>query len=117
MEYLKVTDIMVGDIVRYADQDKPQIATNDTLHAIKEGAKVVGVELTAEILQKKGLVDYGDDIYQDDKRQWGVDFRNHEFYTFNEEVENTIKPILFFHELQHALRVVGLKYDFKPCLQ
>lgn len=45
MNTLTVTDIMVGNIIRYTDQETPQKATIDTLHAIKEGAKVVGVEI------------------------------------------------------------------------
>lgn len=116
MEYLKVTDIMVGDIVRYADQDKPQIATIDTLRAINEGAKVVGVEFHKEDLEKLDFKNIPNgDI-------WCLltshfDFKPKGTIFARASGDGRIATLRYFHELQQAFRVVGLKYDFKPCLQ
>ena len=78
----------------------------DRYNVFHENGWIEPISFTINSAKENGLVDCGDDIYQDDKHKWGVDFRNHEFYTFNGEI--TIKPILFYHQLQHALRLVGL---------
>lgn len=125
MMKLKVTDVTVGDIIRYADQDTPQEATIDTLHAIKEGAKVVGVELTAEILQKNGFsIKEGGYIMTlaiEDTFTMNLDdeYGQHKWSIIITDAPWCVKinvfgmlaisiVIHFVHELQHALRLVGL---------
>jgi len=94
---VKIDGVMDNDMITFAPYSE-----------FLDMDEIEPIPWTVDYAKGNGLVDCGDDIYQDDKRQWGVDFRKHEFYTFDEEVENTIKPILFYHELQHALRLVGL---------
>lgn len=118
MEYLKVTDIMVGDIVRYADQDKPQIATIDTLRAINEGAKVVGVEFHKEDLEKLDFKNIPNgDIWCLLRLYFAFQPKGTIFAPTSTSGDGRIATLRYFHELQQALRVVGLKYDFKLCLQ
>lgn len=127
MNTLKVTDIMVSDIIRYADQEKPQKATIDTLHAIKEGAKVVGVDFTEEILKKmdferhtfNGTIIYSKksfvDIYWYDvdveigKDAEGIQRWDCVCIKIRKAGANlTLYNQSCFHQLQHALRLVGL---------
>lgn len=118
MEYLKVTDIMVGDIVRYADQDKPQIATIDTLRAINEGAKVVGVEFHKEDLEKLDFKNIPNgDIWCFLTSHFDFKPKGTICAPDSGDGRIAIATLRYFHELQQALRVVGLKSYFKPCLQ
>ena len=116
---MEAKELMIGDLCCEWNNDHTEKHVVKVTQIQKEGVRdrynvfhendwIEPIPWTVDSAKENGLVDCGDDIYQDDKRQWGVDFLKHEFYTFDEEVENTIKPILFYHELQHALRLVGL---------
>lgn len=116
---METKNLMIDDLVQEWDNDHTEThivkvgkpmrnGVYDEQNCFHDADWIEPIPFTSDSAKKNGLVDCGDDIYQDDKRQWGVDFRKNEFYTFDEEVENTIKPILFYHELQHALRLVGL---------
>ncbi|MBQ3690867.1 MAG: hypothetical protein II937_13550 [Bacteroidales bacterium] len=116
---MRTTELMINDLVQEWNNDHTETHIIKVEKPMREGVYdkwnhfhdadwIEPIPFTTDSAKKNGLIDYDDDIYQDDKFNWGIDFRNYEFYTFNEEVDNTIKPILFFHDLQHALRLVGL---------
>ena len=91
-------------------------------YEIKSGLRefnLYAIELTKEILEMNGFQNVGDDrdiIMQNDTYLCGVDFSEGigKFYTFgtdpeSDSLETVIKGISTVHQLQHALRMVGLR--------
>lgn len=113
---LTVTDIMVGDIIRYADQDKPQKATIDTLHAIVEGAKVVGVPIKKSQIHVNPLFYFDKlaEIYyaytDNDDSDVYISFGTNgtDINLSTPTFRDLYGHIHYYHELQHVLRLVGL---------
>ena len=82
------------------------------------------IPLTAEILEKNGFENIGDDTYQlEEKPCWfWVDFFNHqygcEYDTSTHEYEDDEHRLKLYgipsvHELQHALRLCGIEKEIK----
>lgn len=109
-EYLDADDIMIGDIIRYADKDKPQRATLDTLIDIKKGAKVVGVRFTKEDLEQVGLRNIpSGDVWCVISSFFRFTRRGDTEPARGERDGGRTSTILYFHELQHIFR--ALNYD------
>ena len=114
-EYLDEDDLMIGDIIRDADKTEPERATLQTLIDISKGAKVVGVEISKQNLEKFGFKGIpGGDI-------WCLLTTAFDFVpkgvTKSKECDKRLSTLRFFHEVQHIFRTIGVDYFFDPKYQ
>lgn len=74
--------------------------------------RVNPITLTEEILEKNGFTDVGDYFYQNEKQCCGVDLSTFMFYIYENDYDNDnchdVAQVFYVHQLQHALRLVGL---------
>ena len=114
-KYLNEDDLMIGDIIRYADQTEPERATLQTLIDISKGAKVVGVEISKQNLEKFGFKNVPDgDIWC--LLSTAIDFVP-KGETESKECDKRLSTLCFFHEVQHVFRAIGVDYFFDPKYQ
>lgn len=70
------------------------------------------IPLTEEILKKNGFTDVGDCIYQNEEQCCGVELNTFMFYVYENDYDNDnchdVAQVFYVHQLQHALRLVGL---------
>ena len=134
---MKTTDLMIGDWVMYGDEELQVLAMDDiAVYANKQRHGWIGYEnlepilLTDEILKKNGfeLVGVGDNgpatpkanINRYEKWECKTIFqtfylyydRRSEYYSLN-AFSNHINDIIYVHELQHAMRVCGIKKEIE----
>lgn len=127
---MKATDLIVDDIVSLFDEDGCVVPTkikeiwdetviasidNDDVYDELDYEGIMPIPLTGDILAKNGFA------WDGTRMQWELEV-NDEVITINfgrkidEEADNYLfvwianiaKPIHYVHELQHALRLVGL---------
>ena len=116
--YVKIAGIGSGIItVEYNNEIKES-------YRICETTEIEPIQLTAEILEKNGFENIGDDIYQlEEKPCWfWVDFFRHtygcEYDTSTYEYEDDEHRLKLYgipsvHELQHALRLCGIEKEIE----
>ena len=145
---MKAKELMIGDWVRIDEPDKYAGATGQiqSLMYNREdyvayfnvfiqgkfgyvsrdvcGDDIRPIPLTAEILEKNGFENIGDDTYQlEEKPCWfWVDFFRHtygcEYDTSTYEYEDDERRLKLYgipsvHELQHALRICGIEKEIE----
>lgn len=84
----------------------------DKFNHFHEADWIEPIPLTAKILKKNGFTDVGDCIYQNEEQCCGVELNTFMFYVYANDYDNDnchdVANVFNVHQLQHALRLVGL---------
>lgn len=136
---MRVTNLMVEDWVEVIKNSKKRFAQVQMIDGYGDNAtsneclcdaiyysidELNPIPLTAEILERNGFKDIGDNIYQLEEKQFWfwVDFMNHqygcEFDTSTYEYESSEHRLKLYglpsvHELQHALKLCGIEKNIQ----
>lgn len=128
---MEAKKLMIGDYVSYIDTfgerrigKVTDLHHNESWETInvdfcdqnpERKSKITSVRpipLTEEILEKNGFTDVGDCIYQNEEQCCGVELNTFMFYVYENDYDNDnchdVAQVFDVHQLQHALRLVGL---------
>lgn len=125
---LKVTDLMVGDWVMSfgtphkvvgirTDMFEPHIRTDMSDTWYEEGIEnlLEPIPLTPEILKKNGLANdpYGCHFKEDEYMELEISAEEEGIYWTINYNEYGILKLKYVHQLQHALRLCGIKKEIE----
>lgn len=122
---IKVTELQIGDWVCTEHDSTPRqidwIRTGEVgllWNKVVTPPYLVPIPLTAEILEKNGFNDDGESVYGDDDSyfiptyQSGFDTEAYETHIEpNEGIGDFSGRLRYVHELQHALKLCGIKKE------